>query len=113
MKPAAITRPTFHAEVRAWAARIGVSPVRVQVRPLRRFWGSCSPAGTITFDTDLLSESKRFRNSVIVHELLHLIVPNHGKLFTALNKTYLGAASVSTARQAAACHYETLSARRA
>jgi predicted metal-dependent hydrolase len=27
---------------------------------------------------------------VIVHELLHLKVPNHGKLFTALLRAYLG-----------------------
>ncbi|MHB0970966.1 MAG: M48 metallopeptidase family protein [Thermoanaerobaculia bacterium] len=102
----AISRTTFRREVDAWAARIGVSPRRVQLRELRRFWASCSPAGTITFDPDLLRESKRFRSSVIVHELMHMIVPNHGKLFTALNKTYLGNAAISTPGQAASCRYE-------
>ena len=31
--------------------------------------------------TELLPESAPLREFTIVHELLHLIVPNHGKLF--------------------------------
>jgi hypothetical protein len=49
-------------------------------------WGSCSTAGRVTFDTDLLTQPAAFRHEVIVHELLHLKVPNHGRLF----KAYLG-----------------------
>jgi len=36
-----------------------------------------------------LRQSADFRAKVIVHELLHLKVPNHGPLFKALLKTYL------------------------
>lgn len=32
----------------------------------------------------------KVRKRVIVEELLHLKVPNHGKLFKALLKAYLG-----------------------
>ena len=32
---------------------------------------------------------KRFRAEAIVHELLHMKVPNHGKLFKALLRTHL------------------------
>lgn len=39
---------------------------------------------------DLLRESTAFRKMAIVHELLHLKVPNHGKLFKALLKAHLG-----------------------
>jgi predicted metal-dependent hydrolase len=37
----------------------------------------------------LLDEQAAFREVVIVHELLHLLVPNHGKLFESLMNAYL------------------------
>jgi predicted metal-dependent hydrolase len=43
----------------------------------------------VTFAADLLAEPYRRRKEVIVHELLHLKLPNHGKLFKALVKSYL------------------------
>jgi len=51
---------------------------------MTRKWGSCSTAGTITLAIDLDEESQGFQDFVIVHELLHLKVPNHGRLFKAL-----------------------------
>lgn len=77
------------AEVKAWARRIGVEPVEIRVRPMRRKWASCSSKGRLTFDTELLRQPAAFRAETIVHELLHLKVPNHGKLFRALLRSYL------------------------
>ena len=34
--------------------------------------------------------AEEFRSKVIVHELLHIKVPNHGKLFRTLLRAYLG-----------------------
>ena len=79
----------FKAEVRAWAKRIGVEPREVHLRPMRRKWASCSSNGRLTFNTDLLGEPASFRREVIVHELLHLKIPNHGKVFKALLKAHL------------------------
>ena len=39
----------------------------------------------------LLMQPAKFRREAIVHELLHLKVPNHGKLFRSLLRAYLGA----------------------
>ena len=80
----------FDAEVAAWARRIGVAPKEVRLRPLKRKWASCSSRGRITFDAALLKQPARKRAEVIVHELLHLKVPNHGKLFQVLYRAYLG-----------------------
>jgi predicted metal-dependent hydrolase len=85
----AVPRDVFIAEVRAWAGRIKVEPKVVTVRPMRRKWGSVSMAGRVTFDRDLLRQHADFRKRVIVEELLHLKVPNHGKLFRTLLRTYL------------------------
>ena len=79
----------FKAEVAAWARRIGVTPRDVHLRPMKRKWASCSSRGRLTFDTDLLRQPAAFRAEAVVHELLHLKVPNHGRVFDALLATYL------------------------
>lgn len=81
----------FKAEVRAWAKRIGVEPREIRLRAMKRKWGSCSTAGRLTFNTELLTQPAYFRREVIIEELLHLKVPNHGKLFRALRRAYLAA----------------------
>lgn len=77
-------RDRLRSEVLAWAGRLKVRPRRVRIQPMRRKWASCSARGTLTFARDLLAERPAFRRYVIVHELLHLRVPNHGRLFKAL-----------------------------
>jgi predicted metal-dependent hydrolase len=77
-------------EVSRWAAKIGVVPKRVQIQRMTKKWASCSiSSGRIYLSRDLLRESRAFRQIVIVHELLHLSVPNHGKLFKSLMNAYL------------------------
>jgi len=78
------------AEVTASAKRIGVEPKQLHVRPKKNKWGSCITAGRITFDTEVLTQPSGFRTEVIVHELVHLTVPNHGKLLKTLLKALLG-----------------------
>lgn len=82
----------FKAEVRAWAKRTGVKPKEIHLRPMKKKWASCSSNGRLTFNTDLLGEPASFRAEVIVHELLHMKIPNHGKLFKALLKAHLAKA---------------------
>jgi predicted metal-dependent hydrolase len=86
----AVGKDLFKAEVNSWARRIGVQPRQVIIRPMKNKWGSCSTAGRLTFDAGLLARPASHRREVIVHELLHLKVPNHGKLFRSLLRAYLG-----------------------
>jgi len=79
----------FRSEVSAWADRIGVEPKEIHLRRMKTKWASCSSNGRLTFNTDLLQEPAPFRAEVIVHELLHLKVPNHGRLFRALLKAHM------------------------
>lgn len=85
----AVPQDLFRAKVETWAGRLGVTPREVRIRPMKRKWASCSSRGRLTFDVDLLHQPPDFRREVIVHEPLHLKVPNHGKLFKALLKAYL------------------------
>lgn len=76
-------------QVDRWASKIGVRPVRVQVQHMTKKWASCSPGGRISLSGDLLREDIPFQQVVIVHELLHLRVPNHGKLFKSLMNAFV------------------------
>jgi predicted metal-dependent hydrolase len=78
----------FKSEVMVWAKRIGVEPKEIRLRQLKNKWASCSSNGCLTFNSQILSQPARFRAEAIVHELLHLKVPNHGKLFKELMKVY-------------------------
>ncbi len=90
-----VTKELLKSEVTAWAKRIGVRPKEIHVRPMSRKWGSCSTAGRLTLDSGLATESAEFRREVIVHELVHLKVPNHGPLFRALLRAHLGRSNVT------------------
>ncbi len=67
-----------------WARRLNVRPRLVRVQRMTRKWGSCSTSGIVTLAADLADQAPGFQDFVIAHELLHLRLPNHGKLFKAL-----------------------------
>jgi predicted metal-dependent hydrolase len=77
------------AEIARWAAAMKVKPVQIRVQRMTKKWASCSNKGRVSFSTDLLQEQRTVQEYVIVHELLHLQVPNHGKLFKSLMNAYL------------------------
>ena len=87
--PRHIDKYAFKQDVLVWADRIGVKPKELHVRTMRNKWASCSTTGRMTFSTDLLEQPAEWREYVIVHELLHLQVPNHGKLFRSLLHAFL------------------------
>lgn len=80
----------FKQRVRDWSRKLEVEVVWLGVRPMRRKWASCSTNGHLNFNSELLRKSHKFQDYVIVHELLHLRVPNHGKLFKSLMRAHLG-----------------------
>lgn len=73
----------------AWAVKLRVNPRIIRVQDMRHKWGSCSTAGTVTLATDLLQQDLDFQDYVIVHELLHLRYPAHGRLFKACMGAHL------------------------
>lgn len=75
--------------VDAWTVILRVTPRVVRVQNMTRKWGSCSTSGTITIAIDLDEQPVEFQDFVIAHEVLHLRVPNHGRLFKALMTTHV------------------------
>lgn len=78
------TTEEIHAMVAEWTQRLGVSPGRVQLRDMRRKWGSCSSRGTITLNTRLCWMPPHLVEYIVCHELAHLVELNHSKAFWKL-----------------------------
>ena len=80
----------FKQRVRLWADKLDVKIVWLGVRPMRNKWASCSTAGHLNFSDELPDLNPALWDYVIVHELLHFTVPNHGKLWKSLMRAHLG-----------------------
>ena len=80
----------FKDRVRHWARKLEVEIVWLAVRPMRGKWASCSTNGHLHFSSELLPMSRKIWDYVIVHELLHFFVPNHGRLWKSLMRAHLG-----------------------
>jgi predicted metal-dependent hydrolase len=74
---------------RLWADRIGVTVSQIQMRQMSSKWASISLAGRLTLNSDLLKVPRNLGEVVIVHELVHLVAPNHGKVFKSFMRIYL------------------------
>jgi predicted metal-dependent hydrolase len=83
-------KDVFKARVRTWAGILNIKINAITVRPMNRKWASCSTAGSLSFNDDLLALDPELVDYVIVHELLHLQVPNHGPLWKSLMRAHLG-----------------------
>lgn len=75
--------------VNFWSVKLRVNPKVVRVQRMSRKWGSCSSAGTVCLADELLDKPPSFQDYVIVHELLHLRYPVHGRLFRAVMSAHM------------------------
>ena len=64
---------------------IGRTPTHITIRRMKTRWGSCTPStGRIRMNTALAECPHACANTVLVHELCHLIAHDHGPRFQAL-----------------------------
>ena len=83
-------KDAFKEHVKAWARKLNVNIKSLTVRPMTTKWASCTTDGRLTFNAWLLDMDREIADYVIVHELLHFSVPNHGKLWKSLMRAHLG-----------------------
>lgn len=61
--------------------RYKVNPSSIVIRRMLTRWGSCTPKGKIILNPELIKAPKGCIEYVIIHELCHLVNPNHSKKF--------------------------------
>jgi len=70
-------QPWIRRRVERFAARVGAAPNGVEVRELGFRWGSCGKVGGLNFNWATILLPPSVVEYVIVHELVHLLEPNH------------------------------------
>lgn len=58
-----------------------VEPTGVYLQEMATRWGSCTPRGKIILNPELIKAPKACVEYVIIHELCHLVHPNHTQKF--------------------------------
>ena len=68
-----------------WEPLLGTQVRRVFVQQMKTKWGSCNPrARAIRLNTELAKKPKDCLEYLVLHEMVHLVEPRHGKRFVAL-----------------------------
>ncbi len=74
-------KKTITSRLNQLAAQHGLTYSRVSIRNQRTRWGSCSAKGDISLNIKLVAMPQELADYVILHELVHTRVHNHGKKF--------------------------------
>jgi predicted metal-dependent hydrolase len=74
-------RATIPRRIAFFASEMGVPYSRIWIRDLKYRWGSCTARGTLTFNWRIIQAPTIAIDYLIVHELAHVLEPNHSKEF--------------------------------
>ena len=74
----------IRALVAKWEPLLGVESGSIRIRVMKSRWGSCNTlTGALCFNSRLVEKDPRCLEYVVVHELCHLLEPNHSPAFWA------------------------------
>lgn len=66
--------------------KYNVKPEAIFIQEMPKRWGSCTPKGKIILNPELIKAPKPCIEYVIIHELCHLVHPNHTNAFVQLQE---------------------------
>lgn len=69
--------------------KIGAKTPLIKFRKMKKRWGSCTPSGVITFNTELIKAPIHCIDYVVLHELCHLVHAGHNAKFYQLLDTLM------------------------
>lgn len=71
--------------VAQWESRLGVQVNQLFIQRMKTKWGSCNTsARNIRLNLDLAKKAPECLDYIVLHEMLHFFVPNHGAKFVEL-----------------------------
>jgi len=80
----------LQTNVEKWRQIMGEAPVTWKIRNMKSQWGNCrARTRQLTFNLQLALVSDALKDYIIVHELSHLKVQNHGPLFKARESQFM------------------------
>ena len=82
-------RAVLPPKIAFWSQRMGVTPTGLKITTARKRWGSCSGKNSLCFSCFLMDRPEAAIDLVVVHELCHIRVKNHGPAFYTLLERYL------------------------
>ncbi|MEN9888699.1 MAG: hypothetical protein RL559_736 [Pseudomonadota bacterium] len=81
----ALLRAELPGLIAQWERKLGVKVNGYFLQRMKTQWGSCNHrVGNIRLNTELVKKPKDLLEYVVVHEMLHLLAPNHDELFVAV-----------------------------
>lgn len=73
-----------------WEPLMGVKVGRFFVQRMKTKWGSCSPSSrSIRVNTELAKKPPECLEYIVVHEMVHLLVPTHNSRFISLMDQFM------------------------
>jgi predicted metal-dependent hydrolase len=77
----------YEKHIKSLADHLGVKFHKVTISDLKYRWGSCTPTHTLNFNWRLIKAPRTVIDYVVVHELAHLLEPNHTPRFWNIIET--------------------------
>ena len=76
--------------VHKWESITGLKVEEWNIRKMRTRWGSCNTRSrNILFNLDLIKKKPEFIDYVVLHEIVHIKIPNHGSTFKEMLDKYI------------------------
>ena len=82
-------REILPPKVAYYSQKMGLSPTGIRITTARKRYGSCSGKNSLCFSCFLVNYPDAAIDLVVVHELCHIQVKNHGPAFYALLESVL------------------------
>lgn len=87
--PKKYTKRFLLKQVNSYAAKVGITPSKVNIKKMRTRWGSASKNNVINLNEHLLKAPKGAIDYVILHEICHLKIRNHSHRFWELVQKFM------------------------
>ncbi|WP_323796856.1 SprT family zinc-dependent metalloprotease [Nisaea sp.] len=86
----AVLREKASDLVAQWESRLEVRVSQLFIQRMKTKWGSCNPsARNIRLNLDLAKKAPECLEYIVLHEMLHFFVPNHGPKFVKLMDSHM------------------------